>query len=215
LSVISSLIALSPALHAYETPLSEKSLQEAVVIGQRNDQETAKFLALYAVEIADKVDGGSHIAQIEILTPYTQVVREAQRNLSGYTVQQAAENYRERGDTVIIRVALMLPTAYPKDPHNPTAPQASPEQKQALRPEEFWQNFRFSVKQRGKIIAARAIHNAPVHSAATKDAPSVLDGAIVWLEYNAKDVASEETLVEIVTPGSNIVKANFDLKKLR
>jgi hypothetical protein len=43
----------------------------------------------------------------------------------------------------------------------------------------------------------------------------VLDGATVWLEYDAKDVASEETVVEVTTPDSKTISATFDLKKLR
>jgi len=43
----------------------------------------------------------------------------------------------------------------------------------------------------------------------------VLDGATIWLEYDAKDVASEETLIEVLTPESKTITATFDLKSLR
>jgi hypothetical protein len=43
----------------------------------------------------------------------------------------------------------------------------------------------------------------------------VLDGATVWLEYDAKDVASEGTVVKVTTPDSKTISATFDLKKLR
>jgi hypothetical protein len=56
---------------------------------------------------------------------------------------------------------------------------------------------------------------AGFNSSATKEAPAALDGANVWLEFDAKDVASDETEVEVVTPDTKTVSATFDLKKLR
>jgi hypothetical protein len=37
----------------------------------------------------------------------------------------------------------------------------------------------------------------------------------VWLEYDVKDVASDLTTVEVLTPQGTVIKATFDLKKLR
>jgi hypothetical protein len=87
--------------------------------------------------------------------------------------------------------------------------------KSALRSENSWQNFRFALKQNGKVIATRSISHHPVYSTPTKDAPSVLDGAVVWLEYDAKDVASEPVTVDVLTPDSKTISTMFDLKKLR
>ena len=71
------------------------------------------------------------------------------------------------------------------------------------------------MKQRDKALPTRSIHNRPIYSAPSKDAPSVLDGATVWLEYDAKNVASEPARVEIMTPDSKTITATFDLQKLR
>jgi hypothetical protein len=46
------------------------------------------------------------------------------------------------------------------------------------------------------------------------EAPAALDGASVWLDFDAKDVASEETIVEVVKPEAETISAPFDLKKL-
>jgi len=85
----------------------------------------------------------------------------------------------------------------------------------SLRLEDFWQNFRFSLKQSGRVIPTRSIHNEPIYSTPTKDVPPVLDGATVQLEYDCKEVASEEATVEVLTPESKTIAASFDLKKLR
>jgi len=52
-----------------------------------------------------------------------------------------------------------------------------------LRPENFWQSFKFAIKQHGKVLDAHSVHNKPVYSSATKTSASMLDGQTVWLEY--------------------------------
>lgn len=205
---------------AYDAPLTPAALHDAYVLGQRNDQATAAFLSPYLKQLTDRA-ADPHIAEIQIFTPFAQVVDQSRRLTSGYSEQQAAQDYQQRGDTILMRILLMLPTAYPKDQSNPAtnspaaSPSSSADQNSALRPENFWQNFRFALKQHGKVIPTRSIHNTPVHSTPTPDAPGVLDGATVWLEYDAKDVASDAATIEVVTPDSKTISAVFDLKKLR
>jgi hypothetical protein len=203
---------------AYEVPLTPAALHEAYILGQRNDQATANFLNPYVKQLTDNSQA-PHIAEIEILTPFAQVVDLSRRFTSGYTEEQAARDYHQRGDTVLVRIVLMLPAAYPKPDNSlnqtPPPPPQPPAPNTALQPENFWQNFRFETKQQGKTIKTRFIRNKPIYSTPTKDTPGVLDGATVWLEYDAKDVASEETVVEVTTPESKTISATFDLKKLR
>jgi hypothetical protein len=203
---------------AYEAPLSPQALHEAYILGQRNDQATANFLSPYVKEITESSQV-PHIAEIEILTPFAQVVDLSRRFTSGYPEEQAAREYHQRGDTIVVRIVLMLPAAYPRPEPGPDQPPAPPQQSPPanapLQPENFWQNFRFAMKQHDKTIATRSIRNKPIYSTPTKDTPAVLDGATVWLEYDAKDVASEDTVVEVTTPDSKTINATFDLKKLR
>jgi hypothetical protein len=204
---------------AYEAPLTPPGLHEAYILGQRNDQATAGFLNPYVKQITENSEL-PHIAEIQILTPFAQVVDLARRFTSGYTEEQAAREYHQRGDTIVVRIVLMLPAAFPKPEPAPNetpspAQQQPPASNTAMQPENFWQNFRFETKQHDKIIATRLIRNKPIYSTPTKDTPAVLDGATVWLEYDAKDIASDETVVEVTTPDSKTIKATFDLKKLR
>ena len=211
-----ALLAAPTRLYAYEVPLAPSALHDAWVLGQRNDQATAEFLTPYSKQITEAAPGATpHITEMEVLTPFAQVVDESQQKPGGYTEQQAAQAYRHRGDTVVVRVRLMLPSAYPEAERGAQAPPASHGQNGALRPENFWQRFQFAVKQHGKVIATRAIHNKPVYSAATKASPSTLDGQTVWLEYDAKTVTSDEITVEVTTPDGKTTSTLFDLNKLR
>jgi hypothetical protein len=185
------------------------------VLGQRNDQMTAEFRAPYIKQVTGPAPAGPHIAEIEVLTPFLQIVDRSQHKLSAYSEEQAAKEFHQRDGKLVVRVLLMLPAAYPKQESGPGADTSTPQQKAALRPENFWQNFHFNVTQHGKAIASRSIQSQPVYSAATKDAPSVLDGATVLLDYDAKDIASEPLTVQVVTPGARMIAATFDMQKLR
>ena len=214
-----ALTIFAPVAQPYEATLAPAALHDAYVLGQRNDQTTAEFLDPYAKQTTGTVDGGTpHLSEIEVLTPFAQVVDESRRKGSGgFSEQQALAAYHKRGDTIVIRVNLVLPAAYPEKERGAQAPSVSHDQKQtdALRPENFWQKFQFALKQNGKTIPTKSIHNLPVYSAATKNSPSTLDGQTVWLEYDAKSVANEPISVEVNTPDGKTAATQFDLKALR
>lgn len=200
---------------AYDIQLDARAIHEAYVLGQRNDKATGDFLASYVTQITEP-QNGAHIAEIELLTPYAQIVDQSrQKTAGGYSEEQATEDYKRHGNTVKVNVVMMLPAAYPKTADTSSAPPATGSEKSAIRPENFWQNFQFNLKQHGKAIPSRGISNQPIHSTATNNAPAVLDGENVWLEFDVHDVAPEETTVEVVTPEAKVIKATFDLKKLR
>ena len=208
----------SAALWAYDAPLDKQKIHEAYVLGQRNDKTTGDFLAHYAAQITEP-QNGPHIAQIELLTPYAQIVDLCRRKAAdGYSEAQANTDYDLHGQTIRVNIMITLPAAYPQtdDSPNPaTPPPATGTEKKAMTPENFWQNFQFHLKQNGKAIASSSISSQPIHSTATSNAPSVLDGENVWLEFDVKDVASEPVTVEVLTPEGKTIKAPFDLKTLR
>src|SRR5271154_2247235 len=131
-----------PQLSAYEVPLTPAGVHDAWVLGQRNDQATAELLAPYSKQVTDSSQSSTHVAEIEVLTPFALVVDQSRQKLSGYTEAQAAQDYRQRGDTIVVRIRLMLPGAFPQSERNAHAPPASPAEKATLRAENFWQSFR-------------------------------------------------------------------------
>jgi hypothetical protein len=202
-------------LEAYEHPLTVSAIHEAYVLGVRNDQATANFLNPYILQCSAPPQS-CFATEVEVLTPFAQVVELSHRNAtSGYTEQQAVEDIRQRGDIIIVQITLMLPAAYAEAAQLENGSPAADANAAALRRENFWEKFHFALKQHGEVIATRSFHSEPIYSAAAKDVPSVLDGATVWLEYCAKDVASEETTVEVVTAETKTFSVSFDLKKLR
>jgi hypothetical protein len=212
------LCILTTVALAYDKQLDARAIHEAYILGQRNDKSTGDFLSNYLSQITEtQID--VHVAQIELLTPFAQIVDiSRQRSADGYTEAQAMQDYKAHGNTVKVNVMLLLPSAYPKTAESkevPTPTPATGPEKSAMRPENFWQNFQFNLKQNGKTIPSSGISNQPIHSTATNNAPAVLTGENVWLEYDVKDVSSDLTTVEVVTPQGKVIKATFDLKKLR
>ncbi len=242
--VAAALLSFAMPVDGYQTPLDAKAVHDAYVLGQRNDQSTGDFLAAYIKEMTGS-RSDLHVAEIEVLTPFAQVVEESRKNTAGYSEEQAAQKYQQVGNTVLVNVTLMLPSVYPQASNNngkdsssdsgspdsgaagnstPSGDAAKPETaksaaesqaKSNLRPENFWQNFQFYFKQNGKNIPSKALHDKPIYSSATKGTPTVLDGAAVWMEFDAKDVGAQETVIEVVTPDGKTISATFDLKKLR
>jgi hypothetical protein len=211
-------VFFAPAVNAYDTQLTAQAIHEAYVLGQRNDKSTGDFLAPYLSQITEP-QNGPHIAEIELLTPYAQIVDDSRRNVDAhFSEQQATDNYHKQAPSVRINVTIMLPAAYPKSAQGQstqTPPPATGSEKQAILPENFWQSFKVHLKQNDKDIPSRSVSNQPIRSTATNQAPSVLDGENVWLAFDVKDVASVATTVEVVTPEGKSIKALFDLKKLR
>lgn len=216
-TILAALSLITGYAIAYEKELDEQKIHEAYVLGQRNDKATGDFLGSYAAQITEP-QNGPHIAQIELLTPYAQIVDLCRRKAAdGYAETQAVQDYQLHGKTVKLHVLIMLPAAYPKPAESseaPAPPPATGTQKKEMTPENFWQSFQFHLKQNGKSVPSRSINNLPIHSTATSTTPAVLDGENVWLEFDAKDVTSDLTTVEVVTPEGKTIKASFDLKKL-
>ena len=212
-----SLLALSicslRTVIAYQTKLDSAAIEEACMIGQRNDKATAEFVAPYLKQVTEEGLDGLHRADIEILTPYLQIVDRARNATKGYSLIEATKDYRQHPDTVLIRVILILPANYPT-PQPDGAPPAACDNV-ALEPANFWNNFTFLVEQRGKAISPLSTKSEPVYSSPTRETPARLDGATVSFGFKANDVASEVLTVDIVTPHCKTISASFNLSALR
>src|ERR1035438_3232358 len=102
---VCALLAPQPAL-AFDRGLSEETVREAYFLGQDADR-AADFLSSYVQSLATP-DAGPDISQIELRTPYAQVVEISEQHLNGYSAQKAAVDYHRRGDYLLVRVQVMF-----------------------------------------------------------------------------------------------------------
>src|ERR1700722_4025249 len=87
---------------AYDHPLESSAIRDAYFIGDDNHQ-SVQFLSAY-VKALPAAKSGPYVAQIEVRTPYAQVVEISREHTVGYSAEQAEEDYRKNAGTVQVRV---------------------------------------------------------------------------------------------------------------
>jgi len=111
----SSAVALSllliPSAFAFDTPLSPEAVREAYFLGQHNDQATLSFFSRY-VKTLPAPDKGAYIAEVEVYTPYAQVIEASRRRTGSYSAQQAELDYRHGHDKLYVRVRINFTDSY-------------------------------------------------------------------------------------------------------
>ncbi len=198
-----ALVLVAPqALPAYEHPLDSHSVREAYFLGNRKDDKTAKFLAQY-VKRLPLPKTGPHVAEIELRTPYAQVVLRAFQAPGSYSAQQAAQDYAARPDLVLVRVRFNLTPSYPAYLLDSARDKGGIQ----LRPPDFWRNFKIEVMQ-GHSIAPKKVSGRPIYA-------SGLGGAEVLLEFDTGQLTSAPVRIEVFTPDGQTIEAEFDLHDLR
>ncbi len=197
---------------AYEHPLDSHSIREAYFLGRSSDGKAAKFLAQY-VKRLPMPKSGPHVAEIELRTPYQQVVVRASQVPGSYSAQQAEQDYRDRPDLIIVRVRINLTPTYPALIADPSRGKGQVR----LRPEDFWRDFKIRVLQGSEVrpskITGRALFQSGLGG--PRVIGDVMLGAEVLLEFDPAQIRSELTKIEVLTPDGHSAEAEFDLKELR
>ncbi|MGA8105001.1 MAG: hypothetical protein WB869_22795 [Candidatus Acidiferrales bacterium] len=187
--------ALTPQLAlAYDHPLSDGAVREAYFIGQNTDRANT-FLSQYA-QALPVPHGGAHVAEIELSTPYAQVVEISAQHTPDYSAQQAALDYRKRGDFIVVRVKILF---------TPTYTGGS---------DDFWRHVSVGLVQK-KHMAATSVDGQPLYTADRDGDNPVLIGANVFVQFSVDGVESNYVQVEVVPPEGLWVHATFDLSNLR
>src|SRR5713101_3160295 len=136
-----ALLALQPVA-AYDAPLDPSAVREAYFLGQRSDERRTKFFEAYLKHLA-LPEKGPYVSEIELLTPYAQVVDVSRQHTGAYSAQQAAEDYKKRGDTIQVRVRIELTPTYGQLDQAPKQKDPREEKGLRLRREDFWKSFKF------------------------------------------------------------------------
>jgi hypothetical protein len=216
-AVLLALLLLSsrPA-GAYEVPLRSYTVRDAYFLGQRNDEKTALFLAQYE-RVLPLPEKGPHVAEIELRTPYAQIVAGSRGRTDSYSAQQAAADYRKRGDTIRVRILLKLTRTYPLVIEPKLEISVNEKPGATMRSHDFWKDFGYELRQNDATVKPLSIDGEAIfsHHNQIDDYSVQMTGAQVWLEYAAKDVASQMSDFEVATPDGQRVIAKFDLEKLR
>jgi hypothetical protein len=238
-AILTASFLLTAPTQAFQSPLSEEAVRDAYFRGQHNDGASMSFLADY-FRVLDPPDKGPYIAEVEIYTPYVQVVEASRRRSMGYSAQQAEKDYRRRHDKLFVRVRIDFTSTYGALELYRSA-KGDQEQSGSDQPlPDFYRDFRVGLSQKNKRIEPMRIllqstdtFNTGHYAFIPEDlalAASLSPGAaygydfagggyyptgwLVWLEYDAKDVASDDAEVEVITTDGQDVVVPFDLSRL-
>jgi hypothetical protein len=198
-----SLIAASAA--AYEHPLDSSAIRNAYFLGSSNS-ESVNFLSEYK-ETLPPPKTGPHIAEMEVRTPFAQVVASSREHSVGYSSMQAEQDYKKDADTLQVRIQIRFTTF--------GAPLVPPPACQGVNRmnsvQDCFHDFEFHFSQSKDIQPIRS-YGVPIYSGG--DA-AVLTGGDVWFTFRAAEVASASLPVTVSTPDGQKIAAEFDLTALR
>jgi hypothetical protein len=211
--VLLALCLALPSLLAYDTDLSDTAVREAYFLGQRNDEKTRTFFEPYTRHLP-LPKSGPYISEIHLLTPLAQVVKVSSRTTSGYSAQQAHIDYRDRGDSLLLEVHIEFTPTYNQMAERRSSNNSKGEKGTVSRSEDFWQDFRYGIKQKEDWIEARSMRGDPEYERSDRYGSNGLIGAWVYLDFDTRNVPSDDTEVHVVTPDGQDVTVTFDLSKL-
>jgi hypothetical protein len=204
LSVLLVVAIALPAI-AYEYPLSSTSLRNAYMLGNRKDEHTSEFLALYTQSLP-MPQTGPHVSVISVETPYSQVV-ELGENALNPDIQGTEEELADKKFPFIVRVEIDLTDTYPGPAAvNPAVPgQPIP---------SFERDFDIQLIQ-GKKIPAESSQVYLLYSDGITNILQI-SGAVIELQYDGDKIDPDnDATVKVRTPDDQDVEATFDLGQLR
>jgi hypothetical protein len=204
------LLSLAPGVVAYDHPLGSHAIRESYFMGSGR---YAEFLSTYTKNLSAPKTGPD-VAQVEVRTPFAQVIVSAHEHSVGYSAQSAAQDYRKNPDTVQVRVEILSTATYAIGSQGTVpeilAPPACQGVQRMNSVGECFRDFKFSFSQE-KEIKPKSSYAVPMY----RGEPSILIGADIWFTFSTADIASEPFQVTVSTPDRQMVSAEFDLATLR
>jgi hypothetical protein len=196
--ILISLIAASAA--AYEHPLDSSAIRTAYFLGSSNS-ESVKFLSKYK-ETLPPPKTGPYIAEMEVRTPFAQVVVSSREHSVGYSPMQAGQDYKKDPDTLQVRIQIRF-TTFGAPLWPPSACQGVNRMNSV---QDCFHDFRFRFSQSKDLQPIRS-YGVPIYT-------HVLTGGDVWFTFRAPEVASAPLRITVSTPEGQEVSATFDLAAL-
>ena len=111
LAIATAALLLALPVFPFQSPLSDEAVRDAYFLGQRNDGATADLFASY-LKTLPRPKSGPDITEVELYTPYSQLVEWSRIHSVGYSAQQAAKDYHATSDSVFVRIRINFTTTY-------------------------------------------------------------------------------------------------------
>ena len=210
-ALLLSTLLTSPALFAFNSPLSDEAIREAYFLGQRRDEKMTAFLEKYKQHLREP-DRGPFVSSVEFLTPFALLVLQSKDHSTGYSAQQAAEEHRGVEENVVVNIEVLLTESYGALIQQPISDRSGAPTGFAFRSSDFWRDIDVQVIVKDKVIKPARFTGEPLYSCAPGCA---LTGATLRLEIPARFVDSDLATMHVVPPEGPEVWVDFDLTGLR
>lgn len=195
-AVLAALFLSAQAAGAYHYPLQSEAVRDAYFLGERNNFQTTDCLLQYVKHFSEPSSGRYFIAEIQIATPYQQIVLRGQRDTPGDSEVQTETDLRNQPLNFIVRVRIGLNF---DDRDIPKQPSVWP----ALSPD-----LAIHVTQRHALTSISETHEGVYNHHA-------LVGWLFELQFNAAKISSAPLRISVKTPDGQIQEAEFDMAKIQ
>ncbi len=210
-ALLLSTLLTSPALFAFNSPLSDEAIREAYFLGQRRDEKMTVFLEKYKQHLREP-DRGAFVSSVEFLTPFALLVLQSKDHSTGYSAQQAAEEHRGVEENVVVNIEVLFTESYGALIQQPISDRSGAPTGFVFRSSDFWRDIDVQVIVKDKVIKPARFTGEPLYFCARGCA---LMGATMRLEIPARFVDSDLATMHVVPPEGPEVWVDFDLTGLR
>ena len=210
-ALLLSTLLTSPALFAFNSPLSDEAIREAYFLGQRRDEKMTVFLEKYKQHLREP-DRGAFVSSVEFLTPFALLVLQSKDHSTGYSAQQAAEEHRGVEENVVVNIEVLFTESYGALIQQPISDRSGAPTGFAFRSSDFWRDIDVQVIVKDKVLKPARFTGEPLYFCAQGCA---LMGATMRLEIPARFVDSDLATMHVVPPEGPEVWVDFDLAGLR
>ena len=201
-AVIAALFLASQtaAAQTYHYPLHSEAIRDAYFLGERNNFQTTDCLLQYIHRFTGPQAGRYYISQIEISTPYQQIVLRGQRDTPGDSALQAETDLREHPLKLIARIQVEWNAAHPDGTSQ-------------LVPPDLSHDVSIHVSQEREITPLKTTHQGMYRSSGHNG--SAFIGWLFELQFDPAKITSAPLRISVKTPDGQIQKAEFDMAKIQ
>lgn len=194
--ILLSFLFFVQTAQAYEYPLSSTSVGSAYFLGERDNQQTVDFLAAYARRFAPPQTDRYIISEIDVLTPYVQIVQRGSRQAPGDSEVRTEADLRVHPLEFLVKVSVYFNPAF-SEADASTAPARG-----------SGQSFSVQLAQKRRIAPLKTAEE-PIYS---RKGPG---GIILTVQYDPAKISSAPMRITVHSPDGQSVKAKFDLRRLK
>lgn len=192
--IVASFLFAAPVFASgYGYPLQSPEIRDAFFLGQRDDGATGNFLLPYGQRITQQQTGEFTVTEVDLLTPYVQIIQRGAKDISGDSQVQVETDLRTHPLPFIVQVTAVY--NFNRDggliiPHGPQ------------------RDFSVELKQ-AQTLAPRGMTKSGLGG---KHCPC---GVMLSVEFDPSKITSAPMHITVHTPDGRSISADFDMSKLK